>query len=140
MAGSVNKAMIVGCLGKDPQIRNTQRSGIKVVTLTVATRENWKDVRSGTWREHTEWHRVVIMNEALGEIAERFLRKGSKIYAEGKLMTRQWIDQDGVARATTEINLGRYHGALTLLDSQEEGQDGEHEGNADGAGSTENQI
>src|ERR1700722_8061920 len=107
MAGSVNKATIVGCLGKDPLVRITQRSGIKVVTLSVATRASWKDAMSGTWREHTEWHRVVIMNEVLGEVAERFLRQGSRIYAEGKLITRKWIDPDGVARVTTEINLGR---------------------------------
>jgi single-strand DNA-binding protein len=132
MASSVNKATIVGCLGKDPQIRSTQRSGIKVVTLTVATRESWQEKDSGTWREHTEWHRVVIMNEALGEIAQRFLRKGAKIYAEGKLMTRKWIDQDGVPRASTEINLGRYHGALALLDPQEDGFAGP-EGDGDGA-------
>jgi single-strand DNA-binding protein len=128
MAGSVNKAMIVGCLGKDPQMRATQRSGVKVVTLTVATRESWQDKQSGAWREHTEWHRVVIMNEALGELAQRTLRKGAKIYAEGKLMTRQWIDQDGISRTTSEINLGRYHGTLTLLDPQEEDGRGGPEG------------
>ncbi|HVE21820.1 MAG TPA: single-stranded DNA-binding protein [Acidocella sp.] len=120
MSGFVNKAMIVGRLGKDPHIRNTHRSGIKIVTLTVATCEHWTDASTGMRREHVEWHRVVIMNEALGDVAEKFLRKGAKIYAEGKLMTRRWVDQDGAARATTEINLGRYHGTLTLLDAQEE--------------------
>ena len=137
MAGSVNKAMIVGCLGKDPLVRTTQRSGIKVVTLTVATRESWQDKQSGAWRDHTEWHRVVIMNEALGEVAQRCLRKGSNIYAEGKLMTRQWIDQDGAARTTTEINLGRYYGTLTLLDPQDEGRGVGHEGDGNGANQAE---
>ena len=83
--------------------------------MSVATRESWQEKESGVWREHTEWHRVVIMNEALGEMAQRVLRKGTKIYAEGKLMTRKWIDQDGIIRVTTEINVGRYHGTLTLL-------------------------
>jgi single-strand DNA-binding protein len=120
MAGSVNKAIIIGCLGKDPQVRHTQRSGIKVVTLSIVTRESWQEKESGLWREHAEWHRVVIMNEALGEMAQRVLRKGTKIYAEGKLMTRKWVDQDGIIRVTTEINLGRYHGALALLNDEED--------------------
>jgi single-strand DNA-binding protein len=114
--GSVNKVIIVGCLSKSPEIRITQRSGIRVVTLTVATHESWLDQKTGIWKEHTEWHRVVIMNEALGAVAATYLRKGAPVYAEGKLMTRKWTDPEGVARFTTEINLGRHHGTLTLLE------------------------
>jgi single-strand DNA-binding protein len=122
--GSVNKAIIVGCLGKNPEIRITQRSGVRVVTLTVATHESWQDPKTGVWKEHTEWHRVVIMNEALGVVAATYLRKGSAIYVEGKLMTRKWTDPEGVARFTTEINLGRHHGRLTLLEANA-GKEGE---------------
>jgi single-strand DNA-binding protein len=122
--GSVNKVIIVGCLDKDPEIRITQRSGVKVVTLNVATRESWLDQKSGDWREHTAWHRVVIMNEALGAVAAKNLRKGAQIYVEGKLLTRQWTDPGGVVRFTAEINVGRHHGTLTLLEA-DQGSEGE---------------
>jgi single-strand DNA-binding protein len=121
--GSVNKAIIVGRLAKDPEIRVTQRSGVRVVTLTLLTLESWQDQKTGTLREHTEWHRVVIMNEALGAAAENELHKGAKIYVEGKLMTRKWTDPSGVTRFTTEINLGRHHGTFMLL-APHEGDEG----------------
>jgi single-strand DNA-binding protein len=115
MAGSVNKATIVGNLGKDPEIRNTQ-SGTKIVNLTVATSESWNDKASGERKEQTEWHRVVIMNDALAGVAEKYLHKGSKVYLEGKLQTRKWTDQSGQEKITTEIVIGRFNGVLVLLD------------------------
>lgn len=117
MAGSVNKVILIGNLGRDPEVRNSQ-SGDKIVTLNLATSESWKDKSSGERKEKTEWHRVVIFNEALADIAERYLRKGSKVYLEGALQTRKWTDQSGVEKYTTEIVLARFRGALTLLDSQ----------------------
>ncbi|WP_298214898.1 single-stranded DNA-binding protein [Acidocella sp.] len=115
MAGSVNKVILVGNLGRDPEVRNTQ-SGLKVVNLAVATSESWNDKASGERKEQTEWHRVVIMNDRLGDVAERYLRKGSKVYLEGKLQTRKWTDQSGQDRYTTEIMIGRFNGELVLLD------------------------
>lgn len=115
MAGSVNKVIIVGNLGRDPEVRNTQ-SGMKVVNLAVATSESWNDKASGERKEQTEWHRVVIMNERLGDVAEKYLRKGAKVYLEGKLQTRKWTDQSGQERYTTEIMLGRFNGELVMLD------------------------
>ncbi|MBU6396701.1 MAG: single-stranded DNA-binding protein [Rhodospirillales bacterium] len=115
MAGSVNKVTIVGNLGRDPEIRNTQ-SGMKIANLAVATSETWNDKASGERKEQTEWHRVVIMNDRLGEVAEKYLRKGSKVYLEGKLQTRKWTDQSGQERYTTEIVIGRFNGELVLLD------------------------
>ncbi len=115
MAGSVNKVILVGNLGKDPEVRNAQ-SGMKIVNLTVATSDSWNDKVSGERKEQTEWHRVVIMNDRLGEVAEKYLRKGSKVYLEGKLQTRKWTDQGGQERYTTEILLGRFGGELVLLD------------------------
>ena len=115
MAGSVNKVIIVGNLGRDPEVRTTQ-AGMKVVNLAVATSESWNDKASGERKELTEWHRVVIMNERLGDVAEKYLRKGSKIYLEGKLQTRKWTDQSGQERYTTEIMLGRFNGELVMLD------------------------
>ena len=117
MAGSVNKVILVGNLGRDPEVRNLQ-DGSKVVHLSVATSERWKDRQSGENRERTEWHRVVIFNERLGEIAERYLRKGSKLYLEGALQTRKWTGQDGQDRYTTEVVLQRFRGELTLLDGR----------------------
>ncbi len=128
MAGSVNKVILVGNLGRDPEVRNLQ-DGSKVVHLSVATSERWKDRQSGENRERTEWHRVVIFNDRLGEIAERYLRKGSKVYLEGSLQTRKWTGQDGQERYTTEVVLQRFRGELTLLD----GRSGE--GYASGPGS-----
>ena len=122
MAGSVNKVIIVGNLGKDPEARNFQNGG-KVVNLRIATTENYKD-REGNRQEKTEWHSVAIFNERLGEVAEKYLRKGSKVYLEGKLETRKWADKDGQDRYTTEIVLRNFGGELTMLD----GRGGEGEG------------
>lgn len=132
MAGSVNKVILVGNLGRDPEVRNLQ-DGSKVVHLSVATSERWKDRQSGENRERTEWHRVVIFNDRLGEIAERYLRKGSKVYLEGALQTRKWSGQDGQERYTTEVVLQRFRGELTLLD----GRGGEGYGGGPGGESYE---
>ena len=120
MAGSVNKVILVGNLGRDPEIRNTQ-DGMKVVNLSVATSERWKDRMSGEQRERTEWHRVVIFNENLARVAEQYLRKGSSVYLEGQLQTRKWTDQQGVEKYTTEVVLGRFRGELTLLGGRGDG-------------------
>ena len=114
MAGSVNKVILVGNLGRDPEVRSTQ-DGMKIVNFPVATSERWRDRASGEQRERTEWHRVVIFNENLGRIAEQYLRKGSSVYLEGQLQTRKWTDQSGQERYTTEVVLQRYRGELTLL-------------------------
>lgn len=115
MAGSVNKVTLVGNLGKDPEVRNAQ-SGIKIVNLAVATSDTWNDKASGERKEQTEWHKVVIMNDRLADVAEKYLRKGSKVYLEGKLQTRKWTDQSGQERYTTEVLIGRFGGELVLLD------------------------
>ena len=120
MAGSVNKVTLLGNLGRDPEVRSTQ-DGMKIVNLSIATSERWKDRNSGEQRERTEWHRVVIFNEALARIAEQYLRKGSTVYVEGQLQTRKWTDQQGVEKYTTEVVLQRYRGELTLLGSRQEG-------------------
>ncbi len=117
MAASVNKVILVGALGKDPESRSTQ-SGMKIVSFSMATSESWTDKQSGERKEQTEWHRIVVMNEGLGGVAERYLKKGSKVYLEGKLQTRKWTDQSGVERFTTEILLGRFGGTLVLLDGK----------------------
>src|SRR5262245_4466139 len=117
MAGSVNKVILVGNLGRDPEIRSTQ-DGTRVANLSVATSENWRDKSSGERRERTEWHRVAIFNEKLVEIAEKYLRKGSKIYVEGSLQTRKWTDQSGQEKYTTEVVLQRFRGELTMLDGR----------------------
>lgn len=118
MAGSVNKVILVGNLGRDPEIR-TMQSGGKVANLSIATSESWKDKNSGERQERTEWHRVVIFNSALVDVAERFLRKGSKVYLEGQLETRKWQDQQsGQEKYTTEVVLRPYRGELTMLDSR----------------------
>ncbi|MDX1485048.1 MAG: single-stranded DNA-binding protein [Alphaproteobacteria bacterium] len=117
MAGSVNKVILVGNLGRDPEVRSTQ-DGTKIVQLSVATSESWKDRATGERRERTEWHRVVIFNERLAEVAEQYLRKGSKVYLEGQLQTRKWQDKEGQDRYTTEVVLGRFRGELTMLDSR----------------------
>ena len=114
MAGSVNKVILVGNLGRDPEVRSTQ-DGNKIVNLSLATSERWKDKNSGEQRERTEWHRVVIFNENLGRIAEQYLRKGSTCYIEGQLQTRKWNDQQGVEKYSTEVVLQRFRGELTLL-------------------------
>jgi len=115
MAGSVNKVILIGNLGRDPELRSTQ-DGMRIANLAVATSESWRDRVSGERKERTEWHRVVIFNERLAEIAEKYLKKGSKVYLEGALQTRKWSDQSGQERYTTEIVLNRFRGELTMLD------------------------
>ncbi|MBS0122929.1 single-stranded DNA-binding protein [Thetidibacter halocola] len=123
MAGSVNKVILVGNLGRDPEVRTFQNGG-KVCNLRIATSENWKDRNTGERREKTEWHSVAIFSEPLARIAEQYLRKGSKVYIEGQLETRKWQDQSGQDRYSTEIVLRPYKGELTLLDGRGEGGGG----------------
>lgn len=120
MAGSINKVTLVGNLGRDPEVRHTN-SGSKIVHLSVATSDTWKD-KSGERQERTEWHRVVVFNSNLADFAERFLKKGSKVYVEGALQTRKYSDNAGIERYTTEIVLGAYRGELVMLDAR--GQEG----------------
>ncbi|HMQ40903.1 MAG TPA: single-stranded DNA-binding protein [Paracoccus sp. (in: a-proteobacteria)] len=120
MAGSVNKVILIGNLGADPEVRTFQNGG-KVVNLRIATSEQWKDRNSGERQERTQWHSVAIFSEPLGRIAEQYLRKGSKVYLEGQLETRKWQDQSGQDRYTTEVVLRPYRGELTLLDGRGEG-------------------
>jgi single-strand DNA-binding protein len=122
MAGSVNKVILIGNLGRDPEVRNFPNGG-KVVNLRVATTDTWRDRQSGERKERTEWHSVAIYNENLARIAEQYLRKGSKVYLEGGLETRKWQDQSGQDRYTTEVAL-RFNGQMTLLDSRGEGGGG----------------
>ena len=126
MSGSVNKVILVGNLGRDPEVR-TMPSGDKMVSFSLATTESWRDKNTGERRDKTEWHNVVIFNENLGRVAEQYCRKGSKIYIEGQLQTREYQDKDGNQRRATEVVLQRFRGELTLLDSRnarggEEGQ------------------
>lgn len=114
MSGSLNKVQLIGNLGADPEIRHTQQ-GLAVANLRVATTETWRDKRSGERREKTEWHRVVIFDEKLAEVAEKYLHKGSKVYLEGQLQTRKWQDQEGKDRYSTEVVLPSYGGTLTML-------------------------
>jgi single-strand DNA-binding protein len=126
MAGSVNKVIIIGNLGKDPEIRRTQ-DGKPIANLTVATSETWRDKNSGERKEKTEWHRVVIFSEPLCKVAEQYLKKGAKVYIEGALQTRKWTDQAGVEKYSTEIVLQGFGGTLTMLDSKGGGSaDDEH--------------
>ena len=129
MAGSVNKVILIGNLGKDPEVRTTQ-DGTKIVNLTLATSETWNDRASGERKERTEWHRVVIFNDRIADVAERFLRKGRKVYVEGALQTRKWTDQGGQERYTTEVVISRFRGELTILDTArgEEGSTGSSAG------------
>jgi len=131
MAGSVNKVILIGNLGKDPEIRTLQ-SGTKVANFTVATSETWNDKASGERKEKTEWHRVVIYNERLADVAERFLRKGRKVYLEGALETRKYTDQSGQEKYTTEVVLKNFRGKLTLLDSARGEEGGESAGGGGG--------
>ncbi|MDR0632385.1 MAG: single-stranded DNA-binding protein [Holosporaceae bacterium] len=117
MAGSVNKVILVGNLGKDPEVRSTQ-DGSKIVSFSMATSESWKDKVSGERKDKTEWHRVAVFNPNLAEICEKYLHKGSKVYIEGQLQTRKWQDQTGAERYTTEVILSRFRGELALLDSR----------------------
>ena len=120
MAGSVNKVILVGNLGADPDVRST-KDGRPVVNLSIATSENWRDKNSGERREKTEWHRVVVFSEGLCRIAEQYLKKGSKVYVEGQLQTRKWQDDNGNDRYTTEVVLQNYGGVMTMLDSRNSG-------------------
>jgi len=133
MAGSVNKVILVGNLGRDPEIRSTQ-DGTKVANLSLATSETWRDRNSGERRERTEWHRVVIFNDKLSEVAEKYLRKGSKIYVEGQLQTRKWTDKEGQDRYSTEVVLQRFRGELTMLDGRQDGGAGGGFGGGDDGG------
>src|SRR4051812_21981267 len=117
MAGSVNKVILVGNLGRDPEVRHTQ-DGRTIVNLSVATSENWRDKQSGERKERTEWHRVVIFNENLGKVAEQYLKKGAKVYVEGQLQTRKYTDQQGQEKYSTEVVLQQYRGELTMLDAR----------------------
>ena len=129
MAGSINKVILVGNLGKDPEVRRTT-SGDPVVNLSIATSESWRDKASGERKEKTEWHRVVIFNKNLADVAEKYLRKGSKVYVEGQLQTRKWTDKDGAEKYSTEVVLQNFRGELTMLD----GRNGGGEGGGRGAG------
>jgi single-strand DNA-binding protein len=120
MAGSVNKVILVGNVGKDPEIRTTQ-TGARFANMSLATSESWKDKATGERRENTQWHRVVIFNEALVNVAERFVKKGSKLYLEGQLETRKWTDSEGKENYSTEVVLRPYRGELTLLDNRQDG-------------------
>lgn len=123
MAGSVNKVILIGNLGADPDIKRTQ-DGRPIANLSVATSESWRDKNTGERREKTEWHRVVIFNEGLCKIAENYLKKGSKIYIEGQLQTRKWTDQSGQDKYSTEVVLQGFNGNLTMLDGRNEGGGG----------------
>ena len=127
MAGSVNKVILIGNLGKDPEIRSLS-SGDRVANLTVATSENWRDKQSGERKEKTEWHRVVIFNDNLVKVAENYLKKGSKVYLEGTLQTRKWTDNSGVEKYSTEVVLAKFRGELTMLDGRGGGDEREEGG------------
>lgn len=123
MAGSVNKVILVGNLGRDPEIRSMQNGG-KVCNLSIATSERWRDRTSGEQQERTEWHRVVIFDDRIVDVAERYLKKGAKLYLEGELQTRKWQDQSGQERYTTEVVLRKFRGQLTMLDGRSGGEGG----------------
>jgi single-strand DNA-binding protein len=133
MAGSVNKVILVGNLGKDPEVRSFQNGG-RVANFSVATSESWKDRQSGERKERTEWHRIVIYNENLVGIVEKYLKKGSKVYVEGKLETRKYTDKDGSEKFTTEVAIRNFGGELTLLDGRGEGGGGRDSGGDYGGG------
>jgi len=135
MAGSVNKVILVGNLGRDPEVRRLT-SGDPVVNLSIATSESWRDKASGERKEKTEWHRVVIFNENIAKVAEQYLKKGSKVYREGQLQTRKYTDKDGSEKYSTEIVLQRYRGELTMLDGRADGERAERPAMA-GAGASE---
>jgi len=123
MAGSVNKVILVGNLGKDPEVRRLT-SGDPVVNLSIATSESWRDKASGEKKEKTEWHRVVIFNKNLADVAEKYLKKGAKVYIEGQLQTRKWTDKDGAEKYSTEVVLQNFRGELTMLDGRSGGGEG----------------
>jgi single-strand DNA-binding protein len=132
MAGSVNKVILVGNLGRDPEARRMP-SGDAMVNLSVATSESWRDKTSGERKEKTEWHRVVIFNPNLAEVAEKYLRKGSKVYLEGQLATRKWTDKDGQEKYSTEVVVNRFRGELVLLDARADNGGGARIGSGGGA-------
>ena len=134
MAGSVNKVILIGNLGADPEIRRTQ-DGRPIANLRLATSENWRDKATGERKEKTEWHRVVIFSEGLAKVAEQYLKKGAKVYIEGALQTRKWTDQQGVEKYSTEIVLQKFRGELTMLDGKGEGAGDYGGGYGGGAGS-----
>jgi len=140
MAGSVNKVILVGNLGRDPEIRSTQ-DGTKIANLSLATSETWRDKNSGERKERTEWHRVVVFNDRLVDVIEKYVRKGSKLYIEGALQTRKWTDKEGQERYSTEVVLQRFRGELTMLDGGRGGggsdfSGGEPDAGGGGGGST----
>ena len=130
MAGSVNKVIIIGNVGKDPEIRSTQ-SGGKIANITLATSESWNDKASGERKEKTEWHRVVVFNDRLVDVVERFVKKGEKLYVEGSLQTRKWTDQSGQEKYTTEVVVDRFRGDITLLGGRNSGGES-YSGSAEG--------
>ncbi len=132
MAGSVNKVILIGNLGRDPEVRFSQ-DGNKIVNMSVATSEVWNDRASGERRERTEWHRVVVFDTHIADVAEKYLKKGSKVYLEGQLQTRKWQGQDGQDRYTTEVVLGRFRSQLTMLDTRG-GGGGDYGGGDQGGG------
>ncbi len=127
MAGSINKVILIGNLGRDPEVRSAQ-DGTKIVNMSVATSESWRDKASGERKERTEWHRVVIFNERLAEVAQNYLKKGTKVYLEGQLQTRKWTDQSGVEKYSTEVVLQRFRGELQILDRAPGGAGKSHDG------------
>jgi single-strand DNA-binding protein len=133
MSGSVNKVILVGNLGRDPEIRSMQ-SGDKVCNLSVATSERWRDRNTGDMNEKTEWHRVVVFDQKLVEVAEKYLQKGAKIFLEGQLQTRKWTDQSGQEKYTTEVVLQRFRGEMVMLDSRGGGQGGGYDSSQDYGG------
>jgi single-strand DNA-binding protein len=133
MAGSVNKVILIGNLGRDPEIRSMQNGG-KVAQLSVATSESWRDKNSGERQERTEWHRVVIFDDRLVDVVEKYLKKGQKVYVEGQLQTRKWTDNQGVEKYTTEVVLQRFRGELTMLSGGREGGGGGGFGEPDDMG------
>jgi single-strand DNA-binding protein len=133
MAGSVNKVILIGNLGKDPEVRNSQ-AGDKIVSFNLATSETWTDKASGERKERTEWHRVVVFNSQIADVCERFLKKGAKVYVEGQLQTRKWADQQGVERYSTEIVLARFKGEMTMLTSANSGDRGTSRTEGSGGG------
>jgi single-strand DNA-binding protein len=135
MSGSVNKVILVGNLGRDPEVRR-MNSGDSVVSFSVATTESWRDKATGERKDRTEWHNVVIFNDNIGKIAEQYCKKGSKVYLEGQLQTREFTDRDGNQRKTTEVVLQRFRGELTLLDSRGSGREADDRGGSESSGST----
>ena len=138
MSGSVNKVTLLGNLGRDPEVTSTQ-DGMKIVRLSVATSDRWKDKNTGEQRDKTEWHRVVIFNENIGRIAEQYLRKGNSVYLEGQLQTRKWTDQEGVEKYTTEVVIQRFKGELTLLGNRNEGSSFDNNSNSEAFENNSNQ-